>query len=159
MLMLSKGGLGLGRGGVSRSLTLWLIPGLCLIVVALTGCGGGDGPERYAASGHVTLDGQPLNDASIVFQPRDEGGVLASALIENGRFQWSGSDGPTAGEFDVRINPEAVEEMEALEIVQQKKMQAIEKTHIPRRYQQTGALRATVTPGGPNEFEFPLSSR
>jgi hypothetical protein len=130
-----------------------------LVLLALTGCGGRGVPERYAASGRVTLDGQPLNHASIVFQPRDEGGVLATAPIENGRFEWSGSDGPTAGDFDVRINPEAVEEMEALKIVQQKERQPLEKIRIPRRYQRTGSLHATVIAEGPNEFEFPLSSR
>lgn len=151
MLRLSEGEV--GRRGVPRS----VVP--CLLLLVLAGCGGGEGPDRHAASGLVTLDGQPLSGASIVFQPRAEGGLLASAPIENGRFEWSDRDGPTAGEFDVRINPEGVEEMEALEIVQQNKNQAIERIQIPRRYQQIGALRATVTPEGPNEFAFPLTSR
>jgi hypothetical protein len=127
--------------------------------LAVAGCGGSDGPPRHAASGRVTLDGTPLDDASIVFEPQGEGGLVASAAIVDGRFQWTEENGPAAGDYHVRVNPDAVEESEALAIVQQKKRQSIEKVQVPARYQRPGALSATVSPDGPNEFEFPLKSR
>jgi hypothetical protein len=141
----------------TRRATASFVVGTALLTAL--GCGGSNGPERYAASGEVTLDGQPLQNASIVFEPRSREGVVATAPIVDGRFHWSESNGPTVGDFDVRVNPEAVEDSEALEIVKRRKRQPIEKTQVPPKYQRPGALTATVTREGPNEFVFSLSGR
>lgn len=47
--------------------------GLMVSLIPLTGCSQGDRPTLGQVSGKVTLDGQPLADATIYFSP-DEGG-------------------------------------------------------------------------------------
>lgn len=56
--------------------------------VFLAGCGGADGPPLGAVSGRVTLDGQPLANAVVKFQPADaEGTYSAGRTDENGYYQ------------------------------------------------------------------------
>ncbi len=57
-----------------------------------TGCGGAAGPELGRLSGTVTLDGKPLANARIVFQPT---GQLASPSV---------SDTAEDGAFELRFN-------------------------------------------------------
>src|SRR5688572_116279 len=76
---------------------------LCLAVVLLPGCGGSDGPERYAVSGSVTLDGQPLDSGSILFGPEGDGGNGGGATITNGEYSIPADSGLVAGKYRVRI--------------------------------------------------------
>src|SRR4051794_15882853 len=82
-------------------LAAWLPLGM-----ALAGCGGAtDSLPREAVSGTVTLDGRPLESASIAFDP--EGGnahpTAAGAVINNGAYSIARSDGPTPGRYRVAI--------------------------------------------------------
>lgn len=67
----------------------------------LSGCGGAD-IDRVGVSGTVTLDGQPLENGSILFLPKGEG-PSAGTQIENGRFAIAPSDGPSPGNYRVEI--------------------------------------------------------
>ncbi|MCO6454582.1 MAG: hypothetical protein J5I93_04620 [Pirellulaceae bacterium] len=131
----------------------------CLLLAAACAACGRSGPSRYAASGSVTLGGQPLDQASIIFEPRGKGGLVVAAPVVNGQFAWTERNGPAAGEYDVRVNPHGVDETEARQIVQQNTGRPIESVSVPARYQRPGELTATVTPAGPNQFEFDLESR
>lgn len=60
---------------------------LCLLLfalVGLTGCNG-DAPKG-TVNGTVTLDGQPLNDGTVNFDPVDGKSQTASANIKDGKF-------------------------------------------------------------------------
>lgn len=46
----------------------WL---LALSLCACAGCGGGSGPELFSVSGTVTLNGKPLPNAELIFQPKE----------------------------------------------------------------------------------------
>lgn len=46
------------------------------------GCGGGDGPSLVPVEGSVTLDGQPLAEARIIFRPA-EGGRPSNAVTDS----------------------------------------------------------------------------
>jgi hypothetical protein len=47
----------------------------CSVVVAVAGCGGGDsGPDLIEVYGVVTLDGEPLPDATVRFVPEEMAG-------------------------------------------------------------------------------------
>lgn len=131
----------------------------CLLLAATCAACGRSGPPRYAASGSVTLGGQPLDQASVIFEPRGKGGPVVAAPVVNGQFTWTERNGPAAGEYDVRVNPHAVDETEAMQIVQQQTGRPIESVAVPARYQRPGELTATVTPAGPNRFEFVLESQ
>lgn len=130
-----------------------------LFVAGFVGCGGDAGPARQPATGTVSLDGQPLSDATIVFEPLDTEGTLASTAIVGGRFEWTKQDGPPAGRYHVRINPDGVEEEIALSIMQSGKRQPLERVAVPLKYQRPGTLSAEVVADGTNEFQFALQSR
>lgn len=52
------------------------------MLVASSGCGGGDGLPRQAISGRVTLDDQPLESALITFTPLGAGGDSTSGATK-----------------------------------------------------------------------------
>ncbi|MCA9050937.1 MAG: hypothetical protein KDA89_19505 [Planctomycetaceae bacterium] len=67
------------------------VGGLILAVVALCGCGGGDGVQRHQLSGSVTFDGHPLPFGEAVFRPQT--GPEGSATIRNGQFDTTADGG------------------------------------------------------------------
>lgn len=59
---------------------------LCLSMCALVGCGGPEGPKTVPAEGTITLDGAPLENASIVFT-NPSGSEFAQGLSDaDGHF-------------------------------------------------------------------------
>ena len=76
----------------SRFRCSWF-PTLSLFVViaasVFVGCGGGGakGPAMHSVAGTVTLDGQPLSQGSIVFDPADGKGTATSCGIKDGAFK------------------------------------------------------------------------
>ena len=129
-----------------------------LFVACVLGCGKTDGIERCRAAGQVFLNGERVSNASIVFEPQDGGGIRVSAPIVDGLFAFTEENGPTVGEFNVRINPDAVEDSEALGLMQQQQGDEIVLLDVPQYYQRAGAMTATVTAEGPNNFAFNLTS-
>ena len=55
-----------------------------VIALSLTGCGS-DGPERGVVTGKVTLNGDPLPNADVEFQP-EEGSPSYGMTDEKGRY-------------------------------------------------------------------------
>jgi hypothetical protein len=86
---------------------LWWSQGAALVAIAmLCGCGR-SGPERFAVSGQVTLDGAPLPDGEIVFTPNDAtAGPTSVGHIENGAYDIPAERGPIAGNYSVAITAE-----------------------------------------------------
>ncbi len=141
---------------------------LVVAVVALvaTGCG-----ERMLevdyVEGVVTLDGEPVPGASLVFQPVTEGaGMSAYGMTdEQGRYRvtavgTSETKAPTlggtlAGEYHVGVSLMIVdygmtdEEMEALHEAGKQLPIGTEKEIVPARYNRPSmsGIRATVEPG------------
>lgn len=72
----------------TKSLTFTLMTGLCLAVSA--GCGGSaadDLPELGLVTGVVTLDGQPLSEAMITFEPTTGGSFSSGTTDETGTYE------------------------------------------------------------------------
>lgn len=122
------------------------------LVVALTslvGCGS-DGPKLHDVSGKITLDGHPLADAEVEFQP-------AAGSPSFGKTNASGDytlafapdrPGAIAGEHAVRIttyrrNPEPG----STEIIPER---------VPAKYNSESTLKASVPEGS---YNFDLSSQ
>jgi len=104
----------------------------------------------------VTLDGQPVNNATLIMTPKGEGWA-AAAVIRDGLFEFPADVGPSAGEFGVRINPNEVEIEEVAESAYPPK--ANSRPRIPKIYQRDGVLNAKIT-GEPNQsLVFELSSK
>jgi hypothetical protein len=77
-----------------------------LIVVALSGCSGGDKPKLAPVTGLVTLDGQPVEGAAVMFVPT-AGGRPAQGLTDaQGHFElmtFKTGDGALLGEHRVSV--------------------------------------------------------
>lgn len=137
----------------SRGLATFVVAVAAAIVV---GCAD-PGPRRHAIRGEVTLDGEPVDDATIVLTPDGEG-LAAIAEIEDGEFRFSEESGPTSGEFGVRINPNEAE-MEAVEDDPDQLAESADRQRIPAVYQRTGALTATISGDETQLLRFELSSQ
>lgn len=70
-----------------------------LLVIPFVGCGG----RTIGVSGAVTLDGQPVEQGTIVFEPVDGKGATLGGRIENGRYAAAGQSGVLVGRKIVRI--------------------------------------------------------
>jgi len=136
----------------------------CLVLVA-SGCGGSK-PATAPVSGTVLLDGKPVADAAVLFEPA-EGGVPARGSTDaTGQFTLSTfarGDGALPGRHRVAISKMIMEGIKADAFGLEDSSAAPAsppKSAIPRRYADpaTSSLEATVEPGGAN-VEFSLESR
>lgn len=140
-----------------------------LVAAALTnlGCsgGGGDGLPRRAVAGKVTLDGKPLDAALLIMMPETPGEspTPASAQVKDGAFAIPAETGPVAGRYKVSVS---VQKPVSRKGAQQPAGGAVDdfdttptKESLPARYNSQTTLTADVTDTGPNEFNFPLTSR
>jgi len=80
-------------------LLLWL--GL---LAAAGGCGASDPLGRRAVSGTVTLDGTPLSDGAVSFQPTGQGATSSGAVISAGKYAIARDRGLPPGKYRVVIN-------------------------------------------------------
>jgi hypothetical protein len=128
-----------------------LLFGLLLV----PGCGG----SRYApVSGTVTMDGKPLANVAVSFQP--VGGELNPGAGSSGRTNERGEytlqviggrgQGAVVGKHRVEINP-TVDNPDA-------DRNPPPKVTIPIRYNRASTLTFEVKPGD-NQADFPLTSR
>lgn len=64
------------------------LPALLICLFAAGGCGGSDGPQLAQVEGTVTMDGKPLPNATVAFQPTgDEGSPSVGETDEQGRYE------------------------------------------------------------------------
>lgn len=138
---------------------------LVVLAAALSGCGGDGGPPRHAARGTVKLDGTPLAAGVIRFIPDlKTGGPAATATIQEGKFSMDADTGPVAGDHRVEIESTGYEgfavddEQAYAERAQKTPRQVIPRNPVPEIYNQRSTLTKTVTPEGPNMFDFDLAS-
>lgn len=123
---------------------------LLIFVIAL-GCGGGpqDVPELGTVSGTVTLDGKPVANANVRFQPVD--GRASEALTdEQGNYSLrytADSLGAKVGEHHVYVS--TASEGYASESTGEDEGKWVEgqEETIPKRYQEEGSLVKKVEPG------------
>jgi hypothetical protein len=141
---------------MSRPVACRLTP-LCVVLFgsALAGCGGGPaGPELGAVSGKVTLDGQPLPNATVVFQP-DNGRASTATTDASGNYalQFSADEqGAVVGKHTVRIlTYEAPFD-------DQGKPAPGAPEKVPTKYNTETQLKVEVTSGS-NEHNFELDSK
>jgi len=146
--------------------------GVCLAVL---GCGGDQ--KHYTVEGTVTLDGQPLEGATVSFV---DGGTVATGITTaSGKFKLitNGGEGPPAGTYKVGVaKHEASKAQEISQANQNDPTKAyletmkagggkpggtgkIElpkaKSEIPERYSKVGALPDVVVPtSGPVAIEL-----
>ncbi|WP_145093024.1 hypothetical protein [Anatilimnocola aggregata] len=121
---------------------------LCVTTFGLQGCAK-PGPSQYSVSGKVTLDGQPLSEGTVYLKVI-ETGALVTLPVKNGTFQGKSTEGNWRVEVVAyRITPIPGDRMgsETAELL------------IAPRFNSQSTLTAVVTPAGPNEFVFEVTSK
>ncbi len=107
--------------------------------------------KTVAAGGLLTLDGQPVAGASIVFMPQGGGRPALGRTDQGGRYTlttFEKGDGAPPGAYSVAISLERMGPNDELESL------------LPRKYArpETSGLVVEVSPRGSNEFSFELTS-
>ena len=123
------------------------------------GCGH-SGPERGAVSGEVTLDGQPLEQGSILFAPVDgTKGVVTGGPITGGKYSLSGEDGPTVGTNRVEIRAvKKTGKMVPKPLAPPGEMTELIIEAIPPRFNSASTLKTEIKPGQ-NKADFKVESK
>ncbi len=153
------------RNKVLRYCNLYINSALVLALGLAAGCsGGGDDLPREAVAGTVTLDGQPLANGVIQFNPagKDAAGsaaVSAGGQIAGGKFSIPREGGPVPGKYSVAIYSAARGERTKPAQVGGGKPAELAKELIPAKYNTATELTAEVKKGGGNDFTFALQSK
>jgi hypothetical protein len=123
----------------------------CLLLILLTGCGQGD--NRQAVHGTVTLDGKPLPEGVIRFQPAPGvDGNTSGGPILNGRFDIPAAKGLQPGSYLVQI--QSFEETGRM--VTDPMSGASTPDRAPILFRET-SLKATITAGAETAHDFALT--
>ena len=136
---------------------LLLLP-LVLSLVAVAGCDAE--PRHESVSGAVTLDGKPLDDAEVRFTPDGGEGLTVGSLAQNGRYSLPNPPGLIPGKYRVSISARgsaAASPGTPPDLDLARPGGPTER--IPARYNHQTTLRAEVSAGGPNTYEFELSGQ
>jgi len=119
----------------------------------LLGCGSGD-PSLVPVTGIVTLDGQPLKDATIEFVPETGWGSLGKT-DETGLYELryrAREDGALPGKHRVRISTRIEQDVDS----KNPDIQKGRKESIPARYNTESTLEAHLDEGDVAELNFDL---
>ncbi|MGE0759845.1 MAG: hypothetical protein AB7F89_17850 [Pirellulaceae bacterium] len=155
-------------------------------MVAAIGCSGAapsNLPKTYPVSGTVTMGGKPVEGATVNFMPMSGSGSSIGLTDKDGNYNlstYSSNDGAEAGQYKVSVvkwegdtapsNVPPAGTIASGEIDESTYAPPSEratsgsvgstgpKNLLPSKYANgdTSALRATVTEGGPNKFDFDL---
>ncbi len=133
---------------------------LLVLLLAAVGCGGDEYPLA-PVSGTVTLDGAPVADARIGFEPVRQGESLEAGpgsygkTDQEGRFSLKslhGDQGAVVGPHMVRITTFQTKGSGPAGI------EVVAEERIPARYVDGSTLRFTVPADGTDEADFELTS-
>ena len=116
----------------------------CILCCLLVGCR--SEPERLAVSGSVSLDGKAIGSCTLIFQPLAgaETSTGATAIVSDGRFAISKSNGLIAGEYGV-VFTEFQPDLEDYEAARRSgAKQILTKKFIPSKYTRPNELRVRV---------------
>ena len=122
----------------------------CCPLLFLAGCGNTKSkPSPVAVSGTVKLDGKPLPEGTVTFRIAATG-EFQSVPVKDGTF---GGQAP-AGECQVEVSSYTVKVYDPTGMKSE-----VKENIIPKRFNAETKLTATVTPGGPNQFAFDVTSK
>lgn len=145
-----------------------------IILCVIVGCGGDvTGPAFAPVSGVVTLEGKPIDGATIVFTPKKEGTMSMALSDPDGKFvmkSGSGRKGAAVGDHDVTVilsvatepATQATEDSLAPPLASEMGTDAPKSKPsrvgyiVPERYSKPGALSVTVPSGGLNNYQLEL---
>ncbi|MDR0522462.1 MAG: hypothetical protein LBH00_11510, partial [Planctomycetaceae bacterium] len=122
----------------------------------ISGCGNPQG--RLSVSGTVTLDGEPITEGSISFEPVGSQPIKiqSGALIRNGKYAVPGKSGLVPGEYLASISAQ-----QATGNKIKTDMGEVDEVIdlIPPEYGSESKQRITVTETGKQTFDFPIKTK
>ncbi len=150
---------------------------MAALVVIILGCGGGSGenPAAVPVSGTVTLGGQPVEGAQVVFSPTGgEGNAAAGTTDATGKYSLTtgaAGDGAVPGSYRVAITKVEGATQPGTTGMSEEESRAAHynqaaggdaegpKDLLPAKYKSadTSGLKAEVQAGQENRFDFALS--
>lgn len=160
----TDGGRAHAIGGAWLPVVLMLFM-VCMVCMA-TGCGKTSIPS-YPVSGTVTLDGQPLEGATVMFVPK-AGPPHGAVTDASGGFSIAGKPGVPAGPCKIMITKPAAAGAAALSNPTPEDLQRMaeragppkpEKSPVPEKYGRTetsGLTAEVTTDASKNVFTFQL---
>lgn len=77
----------------------------CLVILAAMSLAGCSPSKESSVTGRVTLDGSPLSQGTVAFEPQAGGMLAAGALDANGNYELLTNqlDGLTPGKYRVKV--------------------------------------------------------
>ena len=121
-------------------------------------------PPVYPASGQVLLNGEPVADATVTFQPVDPAGKGGSALTDaNGYFEaqtFEPGDGLTEGVHNVALRKVQMVDRNGNVVTEIREPgSVVEKNHLPAKYGKydESGLQVTIDSGENDLGAFKLS--
>lgn len=119
-----------------------------LTIIPLLGCSRrGAMPATYPVTGTVMVDGEPLNEGAITFDPADGKGGVYGGSIRSGRYDVKVSAGPK------KVSIHGMKHLGAIG----PDGKPMASQFLPQKYTDGMALTATVEPRR-NELSFELST-
>jgi hypothetical protein len=110
---------------------------------------------RVPVSGTVTLDGTPLPQGMIQFNPAEgTKGAPASGEITEGKFSIEKTQGPVPGKYKVMISSRAPAKLKEGE--QPGGTPKLQPETVPAQYNSKSTLEKEVPAGGSSSLEFAL---
>lgn len=137
--------------------------GVWIIVSALlaTGCGGKSeaDPDVVPATGTVTLDGKPLEGASVTFTGPGQGGTgVTDAAGKYEITHFRAGKGVRPGDYSVSITKVVMADGTPIPAGTESAAELITKDMVPQQYNANTMLKAKVEAGG-KPIDFTLKSR
>ncbi|MDR1486041.1 MAG: hypothetical protein LBT09_14635 [Planctomycetaceae bacterium] len=131
---------------------------ILILCVFFAGCTNSNPQGRLAVEGEVTLNGRPLAQGSISFDPSGTQGVKTQSggEIKNGKYTIAAPQGLVAGEYTVRIR--SMEEVSGSRKNTGNPIedQPILKDIIPSEFGSQSVQKITVEKGKQNQFNFQM---
>jgi hypothetical protein len=146
-----------------------LVRALSVVAVASLAClalGCGGGPAMAPVSGVVTLDGAPLADAVVTFQPKAVGGNMYPGQSSQGKTDQNGrysleiigtGSGAILGPNRVQISA-FLTGKGGDPASDRPGAQTLPKNRVPAKYNEQSTLEFDVPPGGTSSADFKLTT-
>lgn len=124
------------------------------------GCGSDDGLNRKAIKGSITVDGTPIPNGSINFEPLFKGGVGSGAVISKGAYSIEQKDGLPPGKYRVQITGDDGENFGVSEgKMPGDEIMPAKKQLVPTSWNAKSKHEIEVLDKGPFVFDFPIDSK
>lgn len=146
-------------GCVSRFFPAWMCCAALFVTLGLSGCGSSEGYSLVPVSGTITLDGQPLADATVSFQPTG-GATLgpgsAAVTDSSGKFELKTSEADSRSGAVVGSHQVQITGIQDTRDASDDTVKPAAKDPVPQRYRDPG-LTFDVPADGTDKANFELT--